>query len=664
MTIRRAIDEARALLDEVISHHYGLKDIAYDVAEPKEEQYGDLYSNLAFQLSKLLRKSPSAIAEEVCSACTKIIAKYRMIREVEPHSAGYINFRLDMHELARITLEEVKSKGKAYGSRDIGKGKRVLIEHTSVNPNKALHIGHVRNLVLGDTIYRILRFTNHNVVVLNYVDDSGLQVADIVVGFKFLNFPQNGSKKFDHYCGDDVYVKVNEMYEHDRSLLERRREVLKAMEDYNSDIARFAREVTSRVLDEQLKTCWRLNARYDCLNFESQIIASRLWDRALSILRASGIVKMDDNPSSKYYGCLVVKAGVEGEEKVLVRSDGTATYIAKDIPYAMWKLGILEDPFKYVKYTEQPDGTVLWATSLDHDGSSLHINGADIAITVIDVRQSRLQRIITKILSMLGSDDGRYRHLPYEVVALSSSTARLFNIEIGDRRFAHMKGREGIYINADDMLDRLHTKAYEEVKVRNPEADEQWLHRTAESIAVAAMRYSMLKQDLDKIITFDIEDALNLQGESGQYIQYAYARASRILEKASSIVVRARKEEGEGKEGVRVGVGEGEGVGEGADIDIDTSSTHLLGKDEMVLVKAIARFDLMVEDTVKSLNPKTLARYCYSLAMIFNEFYEKVPVLHEQDTNLVKARLSLVKAFMYTMSNCMSLLGIDALERM
>ncbi|MEM3152553.1 MAG: arginine--tRNA ligase [Candidatus Nitrosocaldus sp.] len=642
MTIRRAIDEARALLDEAISHNYGLKDIAYDVAEPKEEQYGDLYSNLAFQLSKVLRKSPSMIAEEVCSICRDIMPKYRMIKEIEPHRAGYINFRLDMHELTRITLEEVKSKGKAYGSIDIGKGRRVLVEHTSVNPNKALHIGHVRNLVLGDTIYRLLRFTNHNVIVLNYIDDSGLQVADIVVGFRFLNFPIESSKKFDHYCGDDVYVKVNEMYEHDPSLLERRREVLKAMEDYNSDIARFARDITSRVLNEQLRTCWRLDARYDCLNFESQIIASRLWDRALSLLKASDIVRVDDDPSSKYHGCLVVKAGIEGEEKVLVRSDGTATYIAKDIPYAMWKLGILEDPFKYVRYAEQPDGTVLWATSLHDGGASLHVNGADMAITVIDVRQSRLQNIIMKILSMFSNDNGRYRHLAYEVVALSSSTARLFNIEIGDRRFAHMKGREGIYINADDMLDRLHSKAYEEVKARNPEADEQWLHRTAESIAIAAMRYSMLKQDLDKIITFDLEDALNLQGESGQYIQYAYARASRILERASSLVA----------------------VVVGGEVDIDTSSTHLLCREEMALIRAIARFDLIVEDTAKSLSPKTIARYCYSLAMIFNEFYEKVPVLHEQDTNLVKARLSLVKAFTITMSNCMSLLGIDVLERM
>ncbi|MCS7140630.1 MAG: arginine--tRNA ligase [Candidatus Nitrosocaldus sp.] len=637
MTMRRAIEEARSLLDQVV-HHYGLKDVAYDVAEPKEEQHGDLYSNLAFQMSKIMRRSPGIVAEEVCGACSRFMAGCRLIAGVEPHRAGYINFRLNIHELTRMTLDEVRRRGSLYGSVDIGRGRRVLVEHTSVNPNKALHIGHVRNLVLGDTIYRILRFTNHDVLVLNYIDDSGLQVADIVVGFRYLGFPLESSKKFDHYCGDDVYVRVNEMYEHDPSLMERRREVLKAMEDYDSDTARFAREVTRRVLDEQLKTCWRLNARYDCLNFESQIIASRLWDRALGLMEARDIVKVEDDPGSKYHGCLVVKAGIEGEEKVLVRSDGTSTYIAKDIPYAMWKIGLLDDPFKYVKYVEQPDGSVLWATSL-HEGSKLHMRAADEAITVIDVRQSRLQRIISKILSMLDGR-GRYTHLAYEVVALSSSTARLFNIEIGDRRFAHMKGREGIYINADDMLDMLHNKAYEEVKARNPEADERWLHATAEHIAVAAMRYSMLKQDLDKIITFDVEDALNLQGESGQYIQYAYARASRILERAAGA------------------------VGDGA-VEIDPSCADLICmREEVALVKAMARFDLVVEDTVRSLNPKTMARYCYNLAMVFNEFYEKVPVLHEQDHNMIRARLSLVKAFTITLGNCMSLLGIHTLDRM
>jgi arginyl-tRNA synthetase len=632
MTTRALMNEVRALIDNALERLNYTK-VDYTVEETKEE-YGDLASNIAFQLTKLLRERPSVIAENIKSK----ISVGGLISDVSILN-GYINFKADMAEFAKVTLKEVFAKGDRYGSLNIGNGKRVLVEHTSVNPNKALHIGHVRNLVLGDSIYRLLRFTGYNAYVLNYIDDSGLQVADIIVGFKFLNMPLHSIKKFDHYCGDDVYVKVNEMYERDTSLLEKRRLVLKAMEDYESDTARFAREITSRVLNEQLKTCWRLYARYDCLNFESQIIASKLWDRALEIIKDKGIVEYVNDPSSKYNGCIVIKAGLEGEEKVLVRSDGTATYIAKDIPYAMWKLGAIESPFKYVKYAIQHDGTTLYATTLQENGEDVSFNNADQAITIIDVRQSRLQSIIAKILSMLGYDSNRYIHLAYEVVALSANTAKMLNIDIGDRRFMHMKGREGIYINADTMLDMLHNKAYEEVKARNPDADEQWMHDVAEKIAVSAIRYIMLKHDLDKIITFDINDALNLQGDTAQYIQYAYARAYRILEKA-----------GKDKDSYYA---------------IDVADTHLLNKhEEVALIKAIARFDLIVEGAVKSLSPKPLAKYCYSLASLFNEFYEHVPVLHEDDKAIREVRLHLIKAYTIVLSNCMNLLGIHVLKSM
>lgn len=628
MSIRVLMGEVRGLINDALER-LNYPNVDYNVAETKEE-YGDLASNIAFQLSKLIKKSPSIIAENIKS---KIEAK-GLIGSVSVLN-GYINFKADIPSLASITLNNIFAKRERYGSLDIGKGRKVLIEHTSVNPNKALHIGHVRNLVLGDCIYRLLRFTGYDAYVLNYIDDSGLQVADIIVGFKFLNMPLNSSKKFDHYCGDDVYVKVNDMYEHDSSLLEKRRLVLKAMEDYNSDLARFAREITIRVLNEQLKTCWRLNARYDCLNFESQIVASKLWDRVLEMIKEKGIVEYVKDTSSKYNGCIVVKAGIEGEEKVLVRSDGTTTYIAKDIPYAMWKLGAVDSPFKYIKYAVQYDGTVLYATSLDDGCGDVNFSNAYQAITIVDVRQSRLQNIIAKILSMLGYDSKRYVHLTYEVVALSANTARMLNIDIGNRRFMHMKGREGIYINADIVLDMLHNKAYEEVKARNRDADEQWIHDVAEKIAVSAIRYIMIKHDLDKIITFDINDALNLQGDTAPYIQYSYARAYRILEKA------------------------------GISDYTQASNTDLLNKpEEIALIKAMARFDLVIEDLLNSLSPKVLAKYCYSLASIFNEFYEHIPILHEEDKALREVRLQLTNAYTIVLSNCMNLLGISVLKSM
>ncbi len=637
MAFRLLISEVNSLLSDALVK-LDFPKIEFAVGEPPRTEFGDVYSNVAFQLSKKIKKKPPELAREIYD---KVIKPYledhkdSFIASAEPHPAGYLNFKANYVKLAYETLS--RTSEPEYGVIDVGKGKRVLVEHTSVNPNKALHIGHVRNVVLGDAVYRILKYTNHETYVLNYVDDSGLQVADIIVGFKFANFSMETEKKFDHYCGDVVYVKVNEMYEHDQALADKRRYVLREIEKSDSEIARFARELTSKVLGEQLKTCWRLKARYDCLNFESQIIESKLWDKALESMKQKGIVRIENDPESKYSGCLVIKAGIEGEEKVLLRSDGTATYIAKDIPYAAWKIGLVPDPFTYYEYTTQYDNTTLWASSLDSSkNSSQKFHGADKAITVIDTRQSRLQNIISKVLAMLEARAERYLHLSYEVVALSADTAKMLGIEIGEKKFAHMAGRKGVYINADDVLDALHKKAYEEAKQRNADADDTWLNAVAESIAIAAIRYGILKQDLDKTITFDITESLNLEGDTGPYLQYAHARACRILEKS-----------------------------EKHQTTINSATAGMLkSENEIALIKEISKFDIHIEDSAVNVSPKSLARYAYSLAAQFNAFYEKIPVLHEKNADLVNARLALVQAFVLVIRNALNLLGIDALEKM
>ncbi|MGH9921732.1 MAG: arginine--tRNA ligase [Nitrososphaerales archaeon] len=637
MAFRLLISEVNSLLSDALVK-LDFPRIEFAVGEPPRTELGDVYSNIAFQLSKMIKKKPPELASEIFD---KVIKPYleshkdSFIASAEPHPAGYLNFKASYARLVYETLS--RTSDPKYGVIDVGKGKRVLVEHTSVNPNKALHIGHVRNVVLGDAVYRILKYTNHETYVLNYVDDSGLQVADIIVGFKFANFSMTTEKKFDHYCGDVVYVKVNEMYEQDKALADKRRYVLREIEKNDSEIAKFARELTSKVLGEQLKTCWRLKARYDCINFESQIIESKLWDKVLESMKQKGIVKIEDDPQSKYSGCLVIKAGIEGEEKVLTRSDGTATYIAKDIPYAAWKIGLVPDPFTYYKYATQYDNTTLWASSLDSsENGSQKFHGADKAITVIDTRQSRLQNIISKVLAMLEARAERYLHLSYEVVALSADTAKMLGIEIGDKKFAHMAGRKGVYINADDVLDALHKKAYEEAKQRNSDADDTWLNAVAESIAIAAIRYGILKQDLDKTITFDITESLNLEGDTGPYLQYAHARACRILEKS-----------------------------EKHPTTINSAMAAMLKSDnEIALIKEISKLDIHVEDSAVNVSPKSLARYAYSLAALFNAFYEKVPVLHEKNADLVNARLALVQAFVLVTRNALNLLGIDALEKM
>lgn len=631
MTFRLFRNEVRKLVGQAISDA-GYPAIDFDLSEPPQKEFGDLSCNAGFLLAKHAKKAPQKIAAELADTIRPRLGGTYVLSS-EP-AGGHINFKADYSRLSPATLEQVLKSTDSYGYPDSGQGRHIVIEHTSVNPNKALHVGHMRNVILGDTLYRIMKATNHRTTVLNYVDDSGLQVADIVVGFKFASFavePPNG-KKFDHYCGDEVYVKINEMYEKDPPLAEKRKLVLKEIEEGESEIAQFAADITRRVLNDQLKTCWRMKARYDLLNFESHIVVSKLWSKAFELLKKNGIAYFEEEGKNK--GCWVIEAKEE-EDKVLVRSDGTATYIAKDIPYAAWKLGLVEDPFSYIEFIGQWDSSTLYATALDGKASGEKFNGGDRVITIIDSRQARLQRIISQVLSKIGAGNKEYFHLGYEAVTLSSETAKAFGIDIGDRQFMHMSGRKGIYVNADYVLDTLHAKAYEEVRTRNPDFAEEKLHTIAEEIAISAIRYNMIKQDLDKIITFDVKESLSLEGDTGPYLQYAYARSQRILEKSGQSI-------------------------SGYSFAFD----RLTQESEIALIKEIAKLDLIVEDAAKSLSPKSLARYSYNLATAFNVFYEKVPVLKEADADIRAARLALVKAFGIALKNALGTLGITALDRM
>jgi arginyl-tRNA synthetase len=642
LTFRLLINEIRqAVSNSLINLNYVHQD--FDISESPRKEFGDLSCNVAFLLSKALRRRPVDIANEIIEKELKpYIEKKKatdsisFILSVESHPSGYINFKANISNLASWTLNEVLKNSK-YGFNDLGKGKRIIIEHTSINPNKALHVGHMRNVVIGDILYRTLRATNHEVIVLNYIDDSGLQVADIVVGFRFAGlplYPKDKTIKFDQYCGDEVYVKINEMYKDDKYLEEKRRLVLKEIELGTSEIAKFASEITMRVLKDQLKTCWRMKAHYDLLNYESHIVTSRLWSKTFEMLKEKGIATLQTEGKNKY--CWVIKLENE-EEKVIVRSDGTATYIAKDIPYAAWKLGLVEDPFFYHKFADQWDESILWATTLNPNAGNLGhptFNSGEKVITIIDSRQARLQRIIATVLSHLQTNNDRYIHLAYEAMTLSADTAKSLGLDIGDRQFMHISGRKGIYINADYILDKLQTTAYQEVRKRNPDISNDITNMIAEEISISAIRYNLIKQDLDKIITFDIVDSLSLEGNTGPYLQYTYARSQRILEKYGNKNVSS----------------ENFGL--------------LIQEAEVDLIKTIAKMDLVIEETVKTLNPKLLARYAYDLATAFNIFYEKVPVLREKNKETMFSRLALVKAFGVTLNNIFNVLGISALENM
>jgi len=628
MTLRLLLDEIRSNIQQICSK-LNYPEIKFEVSEASRAEFGDVSCNIAFLLAKSLKKNPIDIAKIISEEYQKNPGKF--VTQSASHPSGYVNFFANYTELNNATIST--SSEKSYGTINIGKNSKVVVEHTSVNPNKALHIGHVRNIIIGDAVARILKKAQYDVRILNYVDDSGLQVADIIVGFKHGGFPAEPPKdqKFDHYCGDIVYVKTTEKYESDPNLAAYRTEVLKQLEEGTSETAKFANDITRRVLAEQLKTCWRLGATYDCLNFESQIIRSNLWNVVFEKMKEMQLLYLEKE--GKNAGCWIIKSEDNEEDKVLVRSNGIATYIAKDIPYAAWKLGILEDPFYYTKYAKQSDDKILWETVLEKNSNSkLNFTG-DKVITVIDSRQSRLQKIITKLMSNFKSQEGAYVHLGYESVTLSAETAKTLNVDTGGKQ-VQMSGRKGIYVNADFVLDILRVKTYEEAKKRNPELDESKLVEIAEQVAVGALRYAMIKQDLDKIITFDMTESLSLEGDTGPYIQYAHARAARILEKAET---KPR---------------------------FEVSFANLTTEHEINLIKTIGKFDIQIEDAAKNLSPKIIARYCYDLAVSFNGFYEHVKVITAENKDLINARLCLVYSFKETLAKALDIIGIASPDRM
>lgn len=628
MSFKSLIDEIENNLKKILDQ-LSVPDIAF-LVEPAKPGFGDVSSNISFLLAKKLKKNPKEIGDMLSEHYMQ--SKHTLVSKVESHPSGYLNFSANWERLSQLILSE--SNLETFGSVNLGKNSTIIVEHTSVNPNKALHIGHIRNIVIGDTLARILEKSNYKVNILNYVDDSGLQVADIIIGFQYFGFAQQPpeGKKFDHYCGDDIYVKTTEKYEIDPSLEEIRKETLRELEDGISETAKFADKITRQVLENQLETCWNLGVSYDCLNFESQIIRSGLWNKIFEKLKEMNLVEFEND--GKNTGCWVIRGENNDEDKVIVRSNGTATYIAKDIPYAAWKLGLLPDPFNYKKYEKsQPSPRILWQTTLGNSEESKQNFSGEKVITVIDSRQARLQKIIATLMAKFKSVENAYVHLAYESVTLSSATAQTLGLNT-DGKQAQMSGRKGLYVNADAVYDLLKNKTIEETTKRHPELKTSEIQKISHNISVGTLRYEMIKQDLDKIIAFDLTKSLSLEGDTAPYIQYTHARASRIIEKSTRI----------------------------PSIDIDFSL--LSDKSELDLIRTIGLFDMQVMNAAKNLSPKVMAKYCHDLAVAFNSFYEHVKVLDLGDEKLENSRLCLVNSFKMTLVKALGLLGIIAPDMM
>jgi arginyl-tRNA synthetase len=666
----------RARVAETVGRLYSLAADDPAIAEmaletPPRRALGDISVPVAFALARRLRKAPRAIAQELAGALGPIDG----VARVEAAPNGYLNLFLDRAYWVQHWL--TGSRGSTGSTGSTG-SEKTIVEHTAINPNKAAHIGHLRNAALGDAFGRLLRFQGRAVEIQNYIDDTGVQVADVVVGFRELDRKTFAevraiaeSTRFDYYCWD-LYAKVTEWYGADadpaKPRLKIRTAALHAIEHGGNETADLAAFIAERIVRAHLKTMGRMNIRYDLLTWEGDILRMKFWAHAFEFLKKTGEVFLQTE--GKLQGCWVMKIDDEPEaesekpdadaeqqrEKVIVRSDGTVTYVGKDMALQMWKFGLLDRDFYYRVFAESP-APPLWSTSSDPAAAvAAHpeFGHATMVCNVIDTRQAYLQKLLKQALAALGFEEQARRsvHYSYEMVALTHSTARELGYEEAEdtgKPFVEVSGRKGLGVKADDLLDRLTGKASSEVARRNTELSADEVRKTAEMIAVAAVRYFMVKFSRGKVIAFDIDEALSFEGESGPYLQYAVVRANNIFAKL-------KDREGLDADGVIAALPatSPEAVAGGSD-----DSHELWG-----LVLEAARLDEVVDQAIRTLELSVVAKYAFALAQQFNGFYHAFPILKEERADVRLWRAAAVAYYRQQLTRALDLMGCAVPERM
>lgn len=638
MTVQELKAYTAKALKEAFELDLDLSEIAWDV--PPNREFGDLSCPTPLKLAKVLRRSPLDIAKKLQGALEPLLPAEVAGCSVTP--PGYVNLHYDYVYILKNLLEAPK----ALSARVADKGK-IVIEHTNINPNKAAHIGHLRNSCLGDTLTRLLRSVGYQVEVQNYIDDTGTAVADIVVGLEILNPIWDESKEtYDYFCWD-LYTQVNELYTKEPELKERQRQVLHDIEKGTNPAAAQAKEISTRIVNCHLATMARFGIFYDLLTWESDILHLGFWAHAFNHLKDNkGMAYETDGPNA---GCWVIKlddvegfSHLENPDKVLVRSNGTATYVAKDIAYQMWKFGVLGLDFQYRPYCTQENNQVLITTDTYKGTEDDHFGRADRVINVIDIRQKYLQDVLRLSLDKLGYSNQAENsvHFDYEVVALSAAAAKELGVNVDDsdeKGIFAMAGRRGIGVKADDLVNRVIAKATEEVAKRHPEQDHQQNLELGHQIAIAAIRYYMIRYNMNSLIVFDFAEALNMQGNTGPYLQYAHARANNILERAKT-----------------------SGLEPGTDLPLGLELTL----PEKELIKRLYELPETVEKAAEALAPSQLTDYVYQLASTFMSFYETTQVLNAPDLETKLYRLGLVLRYRDLLKEALNLLGIPAPNRM
>jgi len=617
---------------------------------PPKLSMGDLATPVALELAKALKRKPREIAEQLANGLTLPM----FVASVSVEGAGYLNFRFDRGAFAAQHFRTVMSSPPPSGSR-------VIVEHTNINPNKAAHIGHLRNAVLGDTYVRCSKWLGDRVETQNYIDDTGVQVADVVVAFERLEKKSLADveqliathPRFDYVCWD-VYSRMAQYYADHPEAMEWRKETLHRIEKQEGDTAILAVVIAKAIVRRHLATMLRLGIEYDLLPKESDIIHLHFWDRAFELLKESGALVLETE--GKHKGCWVMKldeseefAGMAEPDKILVRSNGTVTYTGKDIAYQLWKLGRLDRTFQFRKFSTYPDGHIVWETTHGDDGDpdAPKFGGATRVVNVIDSRQAYLQKVVKEGVHKLGGDKAAEAsiHFSYEMVALTPTTAKQLGMEVSEedasRPYVEMSGRKGFGVKADDLLDELERKATEAVTVNASEIDNPG--EIGRQVAIAALRYFMLRFGRNKVIAFDFDEALRFEGDSGPYLQYSTVRVQNIFRKMQERGVDPRIEE--------------------RAVD-DLTLNQGLTDDMWELVRLSAELPAAIRRAVDSLELSVITQYLLELAQKFNSFYHKYPILPEKDDAERQRRAVTAEIFRRTMVGAMELLGIPVPERM
>ena len=636
-----------------------IEEVPFNV--PPHRELGDFSSAVCLSMAKQRRESPMKIAQEMAERLKSKLPPY--IQDIGVSPPGYLNFKVDWPALAQDLIPLILQEGEFFGKPGSQPKKKVFIEHTSVNPNKAMHIGHLRNSVLGDTIARVLEWLGFSTEVCNYIDDTGLQVVDVVTALLYLNPPSytEGSdfkgiwakvpeeQPFDYFCWD-VYAHFQNELERNPFLIEKRGEVLRQIEGGTHPVASFAKELAVKIVQSHLETVAQLSVFYDLLNWESDIIARGFWEATFELLKEKGAIRLETEGPNE--GCWVVPLGgivetaegMKSLDKILVRSNGSVTYTGKDVAYQLWKFGLLKRDFLYKCWGPQANGEVLWTTAKEGEaGESLakRFGHAETVINVIDTRQSYPQQVVVECLRQMGfeREANESIHLAYEVVNLSPQAARLLGMEETEEKKAYaMSGRSGTGVKAEDFIRMVKQKVIEKAGLPLEES-------VASALASAAIRYYLLKFTLESQIVFDFDDALKTTGDTGVYLEYAHARACSILKKAKEQKIDSRwKRECIPKQ---------------------------LTQTERGLLDSLSRFSSSMAKTGKTLRVSQLTEYAFDLATSFTDFYEhpdpgadaQTPFIHLQDQGIRTFRLSLVKGFQRVMGNMLNLMGMPALEK-